>query len=1302
MSLIEKLAIRGIRSFGPEDQQAIEFYTPLTLIVGHNGAGKTTVIECLKYATIGDMPPNSQKSFVHDPKVANTSEVKAQVKLQFKNVNGKEMVATRSLCMSQKKSTTTQKTLESLLSTKTDGGKTVSITSKCAELDAAIPEQLGVSKAILDNVIFCHQEESYWPLAEPSILKKKFDEIFASTRYTKALDSIKSLRKDSAVQIKLDQKELEHLKENKERADTLRNDREEIDGRIALAKARKQELEGGEISEIQAKLRNLEREQQKVQNVYSEIQQREMKKNLMQSSIDEMKQVIELYEDSDEQLQSMLDQYQDSIEIQQVELAELKETATKYNNSISVIEGEISKLLTAKGQLQAEVDSNVRRVAHGEQIITAIAKQTNIRGFSAPFDDEEIARFIDKLNEIYQGQQQQLDTFKLESQAHETGIMTRLQKAQSHITGQQEAKKMIKKQMETNRTKIATTTARIQSIAVTQSDISQLQSRVSEEQDWITHFNQTFHPQEVETKIKQLNQEVGAHEHTLTQLSDEMATLNLESSERARLGLKISEKKRKEEAVSTLMTSFKVDFRKLVGRDMNLATCSNEIATELRKKEGLLNNTKSKMEEKTRELSGVEAKLSMSRTRLQNLTRDVETKSKTINEACGGSDFLHAYEEAEQDYDDELSVDKTVGAATVMINKYLRMYNRDKCCPLCVRGFTSDAEAQNFLNRLNDSLNKMPSKEAQASQLAEKSARLKSLTTLKQTYHEMCRLRDTDLPALKKEIKVYDQEKEALVSELEDLEGDYAVFQVDVTTVSDVKTRCDELLRGVEEGKALENEVLMIERNLGASGGAGGRRVMNEVQREMEDISSKCKLARSQIDRLNNELRTRQRDLQHHEKTLQDVKTELQSKTFIWQERERLQTTISELKAEMDKFLGDVEVADGVILELTPSVRAIEQELSAEREKASKAESALIKTIQDTKSHISGVTNHQNELKRFKDTNTPGRLEKCNADMTKLRTEIEALQHQKEEAANRIATIQKSSSEVVVVQRAIADNLKYREQVRFVEEIQKEIALLQKEANRFDVTSVQSQRKKLTVQYEQLCEELAGLSGELKQMEEQVNRIGRDVERDFADVAEKHTRQVIKLKTESLAIQDLEKYSKALENAIMKYHTMKMDEINKIIRELWCNTYKGNDIETIEIRSDNEGSTAKNRSYNYRVVMIKEQTELDMRGRCSAGQKVLACLIIRLALAETFCLNCGILALDEPTTNLDRDNSDALAESLSNIISLRRAQKNFQLIIITHDEDFMAMIGHHDYADYYFRVSKDAQQHSVIEKQRIV
>ena len=43
--------------------------------------------------------------------------------------------------------------------------------------------------------------------------------------------------------------------------------------------------------------------------------------------------------------------------------------------------------------------------------------------------------------------------------------------------------------------------------------------------------------------------------------------------------------------------------------------------------------------------------------------------------------------------------------------------------------------------------------------------------------------------------------------------------------------------------------------------------------------------------------------------------------------------------------------------------------------------------------------------------------------------------------------------------------------------------------------------------------------------------------------------------------------------------------------------------------------------------------------------QVLASLIVRLALAETFCTNCGILALDEPTTNLDAANSQALAQA---------------------------------------------------------
>ena len=66
--------------------------------------------------------------------------------------------------------------------------------------------------------------------------------------------------------------------------------------------------------------------------------------------------------------------------------------------------------------------------------------------------------------------------------------------------------------------------------------------------------------------------------------------------------------------------------------------------------------------------------------------------------------------------------------------------------------------------------------------------------------------------------------------------------------------------------------------------------------------------------------------------------------------------------------------------------------------------------------------------------------------------------------------------------------------------------------------------------------------------------------------------------------------------------------------------------------------------------MAKDNVEMDMRGRCSAGQKVLASIIIRLALAESFSSNCGILALDEPTTNLDAENIKALSSALSEYV----------------------------------------------------
>lgn len=79
------------------------------------------------------------------------------------------------------------------------------------------------------------------------------------------------------------------------------------------------------------------------------------------------------------------------------------------------------------------------------------------------------------------------------------------------------------------------------------------------------------------------------------------------------------------------------------------------------------------------------------------------------------------------------------------------------------------------------------------------------------------------------------------------------------------------------------------------------------------------------------------------------------------------------------------------------------------------------------------------------------------------------------------------------------------------------------------------------------------------------------------------------------------------------------------------------DIDTIEICTEDEesGTMKKRRTYNYRVVMMKGDVALDMRGRCSAGQKVpyLPSSIISVFLWPYFvCPACpGVGLFDHPS-----------------------------------------------------------------------
>jgi ATPase involved in DNA repair len=85
-------------------------------------------------------------------------------------------------------------------------------------MDRQIPELLGVSQAVLDNVIFCHQEESLWPFGDTAKLKSIFDELFDTTSYTNLLENLKKIKKeykkaakDTLTEFQLEKKDFDQL-----------------------------------------------------------------------------------------------------------------------------------------------------------------------------------------------------------------------------------------------------------------------------------------------------------------------------------------------------------------------------------------------------------------------------------------------------------------------------------------------------------------------------------------------------------------------------------------------------------------------------------------------------------------------------------------------------------------------------------------------------------------------------------------------------------------------------------------------------------------------------------------------------------------------------------------------------------------------------------------------------------------------------------------------------------------------------------------------------------------------------------
>ncbi|CAH1965566.1 unnamed protein product [Acanthoscelides obtectus] len=1301
MSHLNALTICGVRLFSPEENQKVLFSTPVTLFLGQNGCGKTTIIECIRYALTGEIPAgtNNGQGFLNDPDMTHVSITKGNVKLKYTDNIGNVITVSRFMQVQKKADGKMQfKSLNVNIRKHAPDGETNDISGRCVDADNFCCNSLGVSKSILNNVLFCHQENSYWPLDEPKKLKEKFDEIFEAVKYNKYIDFVRKDIKNRQLNIKV----------FREKVETRRIIKDEVEKCRAKFEARQIELNEiqNSVQEKSDEIKPLEDRRNEICDLEESIGS--LQRNLIQKQTESkglqgqqgilLKKITLVFEGTDDDLQNRIKSFK---QLQQVEEDNIKQLEQKNkeiiaeNNTVGVA---IQKIQMKIGELKEEQKQHRNKQ---QEVKVLVEKLRNKLDINRNIDWESTEEIADELESAIQKLDVEYAKLVRDKEEEEKELQNQIDTAREKFVSVRQIIESKKGLVREYGGKARDIRDQLDQLGSSDSQLKIVGDKIEKLQTTLSSLKSSFSERDKNIEIDKLKGAIDAKEQSLEKLEREHRILQQNYHHEQNLEREIAAVAEKEMEINKIKSKHASNFKLLFDDDTPGSNFKRYVQRIQNEEEAKCKRLTIRIGKLEKAVSSLETELKMQKRKLESDKEQLANYEKKVVQACRGKSFDESLKES---YANKETLQKQKGqysSAKIMYDAFIEKLRKDACCPICKTNFgDKPTEKEEIINSMKGKIALLPQKLIEnEKRLREIEEAYNKLQGLKPISEEIETLTKRKIPELEEEVKKLEEEYNEKQMELASDKAQLELPQKKVEVCKNVISDATLLDRYIDEIKSSKENIEKYRSQI----------VTVPSERSREEAEAEIDAGKAELSNLKHQYESCKKMLDQHRERCQQLNDQIQKETKkqldiqkLLQERPMLETQLKEFEEKLSALKSELEELEDQVRECNKQLNTAIEERQSVVKKNNKLKNEESLKINANKTLLADIKKLYNAIETYVRNKTEGELDLTVEKLAKLKIKEKDLDDQKNAIIDSISTTKQNLAKKETEYRNLTDNVTLRELKVSEKKLIDEIRDLEKNIKGFNYRSLRTEKIEIDKKLEKAHREINTLTGKQEEVERAIKEFQADLKKpENKDAYKNYLKQYHELVVEEHVVEDLGTYINVLEKCVLKFHEDRMVHINTIIKELWREIYKGNDIDYIEIQTNEDmkgGGLNKRRTYNYKVVQVKNTIELEMRGRCSAGQKVLACLIIRIALAEAFSSHCGILALDEPTTNLDKENIISLSNTLANLVQQRELAKNFQLLVITHDEEFLSGLTRSLSTDGYWEVKRNHSGFSTVER----